>query len=164
MKKRSADYALEDLITDSENLLGNMGEVEALVAETRAEGAETIDDEISRRALESIEEAVELQINGYVELVISGDEMSAVADFYPPTGNMKPVDPDDIVPLMEAKGVTTGVDWDAIKEAIFKQRSSSCGCGQIYDGAFSGKLIKGDGVAAELLKKNGLKVITEEDL
>jgi len=55
-----------------------------------------------------------------MELVISGDEMSAVVDFYPPTGNMKPIDPDDIVPIMEAKGVTTGVDWDAIKEAVFK--------------------------------------------
>lgn len=113
MKKKSADYALEDLITDSENLLDNIGEVEGLAAET-------IDGEISRRALESIEEAVELKINGYVELVISGDEMSAVADFYPPTANMKPVDLDDIVTFLEEKKVKTGVDWDAIKEAIFK--------------------------------------------
>jgi len=120
MKKRSADYALEDLITDSENLLGNMDNVGALIAETQAGAAEEINGEIRKRALESIEEAVELQINGYVELVISGDEMSAVADFYPPTGNMKPVDLDDIVPLLEAKGVTTGEDWDAIKEAVFK--------------------------------------------
>jgi len=51
-----------------------------------------------------------------------------------------------------------------IKEAVFKQRSPSCGCGQIYDGTFSGKIIKGDGVTTELLKKNGIKVITEEDL
>ena len=51
-----------------------------------------------------------------------------------------------------------------IKEAIFKQRSPSCGCGQIYDGTFSGKIIKGDGITAALLKRNGLKVISEEDL
>jgi len=51
-----------------------------------------------------------------------------------------------------------------IKEAIFKQRSPSCGCGQIYNGTFSGKIIKGDGVTTELLKKNGIKIITEEDL
>lgn len=120
MKKSSTNYALEALITDSENLLDNMGKVESLVAETRAEAAEAINCEIRKKTFESIEEAVELKINGYVELVISGDEMSAVADFYPPTGDMKPVDLDDIVPLLEAKGVTTGVDWDAIKEAIFK--------------------------------------------
>lgn len=51
-----------------------------------------------------------------------------------------------------------------IKEAIFKQRSPSCGCGQVYDGTFSGKIIKGDGVTTALLKKNGIKVISEEDL
>jgi len=51
-----------------------------------------------------------------------------------------------------------------IKEAIFKQKSPSCGCGHIYDGTFSGKIIKGEGVTTELLKKNGIKVISEEDL
>lgn len=51
-----------------------------------------------------------------------------------------------------------------IKEAILKQRSPSCGCGLIYDGTFSGNIIKGDGVTTKLLKKNGINVITEEDL
>ncbi len=51
-----------------------------------------------------------------------------------------------------------------IKEFIGKCRSPSCGCGKIYDGTFSGTLIKGDGVTTALLKRNGIKVITEEDL
>ena len=51
-----------------------------------------------------------------------------------------------------------------IKEAILKQRSPSCGLSQIYDGAFSKTVIKGDGVTAALLKQNGIKVISEEDL
>jgi uncharacterized protein YbbK (DUF523 family) len=51
-----------------------------------------------------------------------------------------------------------------IKEAIMKQRSPSCGCGEIYDGTFSGKTIKGDGVTTTLLKKNGIKVISEKEL
>jgi uncharacterized protein YbbK (DUF523 family) len=51
-----------------------------------------------------------------------------------------------------------------IKEAILKQRSPSCGAGQIYDGTFSGKIIRGDGVTTALLKKNGIKVSSEEDL
>lgn len=51
-----------------------------------------------------------------------------------------------------------------ITEAILKQRSPSCGCGQIYDGTFSGKVVKGDGVTTALLKKNGIKVQSEEDL
>jgi uncharacterized protein YbbK (DUF523 family) len=51
-----------------------------------------------------------------------------------------------------------------ISEAILKQGSPSCGCGRIYDGTFSGKIIEGDGITATLLKKRGIKVITEEDL
>ena len=51
-----------------------------------------------------------------------------------------------------------------IEEFIGKSRSPSCGCGQIYDGTFSRKLIDGDGVTTALLKRNGIRVITEEDL
>ncbi|MFA5070613.1 MAG: DUF523 domain-containing protein [Patescibacteria group bacterium] len=49
------------------------------------------------------------------------------------------------------------------REAILKQGSPSCGCGLTYDGTFSGHKIKGDGVTAALLKRNGIKVISEED-
>lgn len=48
-----------------------------------------------------------------------------------------------------------------ITKAILKHRSPSCGCGLIYDGTFSGKLIEGNGVTAELFIKSGIKVITE---
>ncbi|MCY4404341.1 MAG: DUF523 domain-containing protein [Candidatus Poribacteria bacterium] len=43
---------------------------------------------------------------------------------------------------------------------IFKSRSPSCGCGQVYDGSFSGTLISGDGVTAALLKRHGIEVIS----
>ncbi len=56
-----------------------------------------------------------------------------------------------------------------IKEAILKQRSPSCGCGQTQGlrhegGRYLSCLIKGDGVTAALLRENGLKLLTEEDL
>jgi uncharacterized protein YbbK (DUF523 family) len=50
-----------------------------------------------------------------------------------------------------------------IKKAILKSRSPACGCGKIYDGSFTGKLIKGDGVTCALLKINGIKVINDEE-
>lgn len=50
------------------------------------------------------------------------------------------------------------------KIAILKSKSPSCGCGLIYDGSFSGKLKRGNGVTAELLIQNGIKVYTEEDI
>lgn len=51
-----------------------------------------------------------------------------------------------------------------IKKAILQSRSPSCGYGMVYDGKFSGKLIEGNGVVAELLMKNGIEVYTENDL
>lgn len=44
------------------------------------------------------------------------------------------------------------------EKAILKARSPSCGCGQVYDGTFSGTLIAGDGVTAQLLRENGVAV------
>jgi uncharacterized protein YbbK (DUF523 family) len=52
----------------------------------------------------------------------------------------------------------------SITEAILKQRSPSCGSGEISDGTFSRSHRKGDGVTTALLKRNGIKVISEEDL
>ena len=43
-----------------------------------------------------------------------------------------------------------------IKEATLKSRSPSCGVSMIYDGSFKGKLIKGSGVTAALLKRQGI--------
>ena len=48
--------------------------------------------------------------------------------------------------------------------AILKARSPSCGCGEIYDGTFSGGKKCGNGVAAELLMQHGIKVYTEETI
>ena len=48
--------------------------------------------------------------------------------------------------------------------AVLKERSPSCGSGEIYDGTFTHTVISGDGVTAELLKKNGIKVYGETEL
>jgi len=47
---------------------------------------------------------------------------------------------------------------------IAKSGSPSCGCGRIYDGSFSGRLINGDGVTTALLRRNGIRIIPEEDI
>ncbi|WP_223593724.1 DUF523 domain-containing protein [Neobacillus bataviensis] len=45
---------------------------------------------------------------------------------------------------------------------VLKENSPSCGSSTIYNGEFSGKKIMGMGVTSALLKRNGLKVISEE--
>lgn len=50
------------------------------------------------------------------------------------------------------------------KYAILKEKSPSCGKGQIYDGTFSHTVIEGDGVAAEVLIENGIEVFSENEI
>jgi hypothetical protein len=45
-----------------------------------------------------------------------------------------------------------------------KFRSPSCGVGKIYDGTFTHTLVDGDWIFTELLKKNNIKVSTENEL
>ena len=48
--------------------------------------------------------------------------------------------------------------------AILKERSPSCGHGKIYDGTFTGTLINGNGVAADLLSKEGIHILGESEI
>ena len=48
--------------------------------------------------------------------------------------------------------------------ALLKERSPSCGSGAVYDGTFSGTLTAGWGVAAGLLREQGIRVLGESRL
>jgi uncharacterized protein YbbK (DUF523 family) len=66
--------------------------------------------------------------------------------------------------LSGAKGALAVAQREGIHQAILKSKSPSCGLGQIYDGRFSGKLVRGDGVSAALLSRSGIQVFTEGDV
>ena len=82
------------------------------------------------------------------------------------SGRVITEDGDDVTANFEngAKQVLELAKLYNIKSAILKQRSPSCGCGQIYDGTFSGAIIDGDGIMTKFLKENGIEVQTEDDL
>lgn len=48
--------------------------------------------------------------------------------------------------------------------AVLKDGSPSCGSNYIYDGTFSGRRISGNGVTAALLKKQGIRVFSENEI
>lgn len=50
------------------------------------------------------------------------------------------------------------------KAALLKERSPSCGSGQIYDGTFTKTLTEGDGLTAEMLKRKGIAVYGESQI
>lgn len=45
--------------------------------------------------------------------------------------------------------------------AVFKSKSPSCGLHRIYDGTFSGTLVEGNGITAQLFLENGIQVMDE---
>ncbi len=56
------------------------------------------------------------------------------------------------------------IDLEDIDLAILKAKSPTCGVHEIYDGTFSGKKIKGQGLLAAALIEEGVYVIDENDL
>lgn len=54
--------------------------------------------------------------------------------------------------------------YQQIELAILKAKSPSCGSNMIYDGTFSRRLIAGQGVLASYLSKQGIKVLSEENI
>ena len=48
--------------------------------------------------------------------------------------------------------------------AVLKERSPSCGRGQVYDGTFTATLTAGDGVTAALLAAHGIPVYGESQI
>ncbi len=50
------------------------------------------------------------------------------------------------------------------RTVVLKARSPACGRGCVYDGSFTRRLRPGDGVTAALLRRNGIEVVTDEEL
>jgi Uncharacterized conserved protein len=50
-----------------------------------------------------------------------------------------------------------------VKSAILKKNSPSCGFGEIYNGTFQGIKKCGNGITAELLSENNIKIYNEEN-
>ena len=53
---------------------------------------------------------------------------------------------------------------NACTVAILKEKSPSCGSGLIHNGLFDGGLVEGDGIAAQLLKSAGIRVLGESEI
>ena len=61
---------------------------------------------------------------------------------------------EEALALLKREGITV---------AVLKAKSPSCGKGLIYDGSFTRTLKEGNGVAADLLIRNGIRVFTETE-
>ena len=65
--------------------------------------------------------------------------------------------------VMGAEAALATVQRLGIRKAVLKAHSPSCGSGQIPSGSFDGRRVEGDGVTAALLKRAGIRVVSEAD-
>ena len=85
--------------------------------------------------------------------VIAGNALAITRDGVDVTGQL-------IRGAQEALSIAINANAEC---AILKSRSPSCGGDVIYDGTFSGKLIKGDGITAAMLRQHGIKTYNEKE-
>lgn len=55
------------------------------------------------------------------------------------------------------------IEENSCQYAILQQRSPTCGCGLIYDGTFSSKLIEGNGLLTKRLIEHNIPVVSNEE-
>ncbi len=60
-----------------------------------------------------------------------------------------------------AKEALAVIKKETIIKALLKSNSPSCSSYLVYDGSFSGVLVKGEGVTTSLLRKNGVEIFDE---
>jgi uncharacterized protein (DUF342 family) len=116
---QSADRSLENLIRGSEDLIrdlepGKAGLPDAVTRELETQVAVPFDS------------IAEPATNGHVHVVVSKDEMLVHASFHPPSGNGSPLLLEEVQEAIEGAGVTTGLDWEAVKGCLLtcnEQRS-----------------------------------------
>ncbi|WP_347559755.1 DUF523 domain-containing protein [Clostridium sp. AM58-1XD] len=63
-----------------------------------------------------------------------------------------------------AEEALKAAEFFGCRYALLKERSPSCGCGQIHDGTFGGRLVPGNGITAERFLKKGIEVVGESSI
>jgi uncharacterized protein YbbK (DUF523 family) len=66
--------------------------------------------------------------------------------------------------LLGAKNALDICLEEGISVSLLKSKSPSCGNLEIYDGTFTSKLQKGQGLTAKLLEENNIKIFNENQL
>lgn len=73
---------------------------------------------VREEELSHLEHSFFLKANGHFDLHISEDEMLCTGDFYPPTPEGAPIDPDKVQERLHTLGVIHGVDRDTLSHAL----------------------------------------------
>ncbi len=114
MSKEEPGY-IEALRKRTEKLLKEVQQLqETLAPELSLPDTNLLQEE----ELSQLEHTFSIKANGHFDLHISEDEMLCTGDFYPPTPDGAPIDPDKVQERLHALGVTHGIDWETLSNAV----------------------------------------------
>jgi uncharacterized protein (DUF342 family) len=112
---KEKDYAIEDLIRSSEELLNDIS-IEEIELERPSGSKKKIESEVQRRELKELAVEKKPSVDGIVELSVSKDGMLATADFYPPSGSGSDIIEEEVRDKFESFGIIFGIDWETVCE------------------------------------------------
>ncbi|MBN2657716.1 MAG: DUF342 domain-containing protein [Spirochaetales bacterium] len=114
--KDSDDFAVDDLISQSEKLMEDLD-----FPENESSGNKP---DMDKQALEKAQadfflneiEGNSFRSDGFVKIRISEDKMTAYADFYPPTEGMSPISYNQVMGILQEKKIVFGINNDNIQK------------------------------------------------
>jgi uncharacterized protein len=113
----SEERNLQNLIRGSEELIRDLeahGATHPLGIELRR----NFTPGVQEQEIVPLASMAEPSLDGTAEITVSKDEMQVLARFHPPTGNGQPLSLDAVHEIIDGKGITTGVQWEAIKGCL----------------------------------------------
>lgn len=113
------DRAIENLIRGSEKLIQDLVET-GIPEPDAARLAANIEATIQQGEMAALDALETTPSDARVEISVAEDAMTAWASFHPGTADRPPLDLEDVHAALEAAGVTAGVDWDGVKEAVLR--------------------------------------------
>ncbi len=111
------ERSLENLIRGSEALIRDL-ETHGAAHPHGITLPESLEADIQEQVVVPLASMAEPSLDGTAEITVPKDEMQAYAYFHPPTGNGKPLTFDAVQEIINNKGITTGVNWEAIKGCL----------------------------------------------
>jgi uncharacterized protein (DUF342 family) len=118
---------VDDLVSSTERLLEELGDPDRLTADVPGEAEPASRAAAQAEAMEYIDRSLGLVVDGRVEIEISDDDMVCKAGFYPPVAGGNPLEPDQVVRILQAQDVQYGIDQEAIKDAVFRCNTEGIG-------------------------------------
>lgn len=118
--KNEIKQGLDALITESEDLLQELAEVEEIFSLPEQLQSRAISDTFIKDGFNSLEKAIGLNINATIELHVDADSMSLWADFLPSSQNGSNLVLDQVEKKLSQMNIYSGIKWEVIKDCIEK--------------------------------------------